>query len=83
MSGLEQDQAKRPAKEQPWKAVWPAEGKSSPGDQMFGFKKGEVMVFDGNAGSFFPRGEWELEQESSRPQEGSKDPKHQCNVFAS
>lgn len=30
---------------------------------MFGFKKGEVMVFDGNAGNFFARDAWTIEQE--------------------
>ena len=53
------------AKEQPWKAVWPVQRKTGPETQVYGFKKGEVMVFDGNAGNFFARGDWELEQESS------------------
>ncbi len=53
------------ARTQPWKAVWPAEKKVGPETQVFGFKKGEVMVFDGNAGNFFPHGDWALEQESS------------------
>lgn len=49
---------------QPWKAIWPAPRESQPQAQIFGFKKGEVMVFDGNAGNFFARDGWVIEQES-------------------
>jgi len=48
------------AKRQPWKAVWPAPRESQSQANMFGFKKGEVMVFDGNAGNFFAREQWEV-----------------------
>ncbi|KAL1638135.1 hypothetical protein SLS58_008972 [Diplodia intermedia] len=53
-------------KKQPWKAVWPAP-RDQPRSQanVFGFKKGELMVFDGNAGNFFARDKWTIEQESS------------------
>jgi hypothetical protein len=53
-------------KRQPWKAIWPAPRESQPQAQIFGFKKGEVMVFDGNAGNFFARDGWTVEQESSK-----------------
>ena len=53
-------------KKQPWRAVWPAPRESQPQAQIFGFKKGETMVFDGNAGNFFARDGWTIEQESSR-----------------
>lgn len=52
-------------KRQPWRAVWPAQRESQPQAQIYGFKKGEIMVFDGNAGNFFTRDGWEVEQESS------------------
>jgi len=52
-------------KHQPWKSIWPAPRESQPQAQIFGFKKGEVMVFDGNAGNFFARSGWTVEQESS------------------
>lgn len=51
-------------KKQPWRAVWPAPRESQPQAQIYGFKKGEVMVFDGNAGNFFARDGWKMEQES-------------------
>jgi hypothetical protein len=50
---------------QPWKVLWPVPRESQPKAQIFGFKKGEVMVFDGNAGNFFARDGWAIEQESS------------------
>ena len=53
-------------KRQPWKTVWPAPAEASDKSRGFGFKPGQVMVFDGNAGNFFPHGEWKLEQESSK-----------------
>jgi hypothetical protein len=53
-------------KRQPWKAIWPAPRESQPQAQIFGFKKGEVMVFDGNAGNFFARDGWTVEQESGK-----------------
>jgi hypothetical protein len=53
------------SKRQPWRAVWPAPRVSQPQAQIYGFKKGETMVFDGNAGNFFARDGWVLEQESS------------------
>lgn len=56
------------AKEQPWKAIWPAPRESQPQAQIFGFKKGEIMVFDGNAGNFFARESWSVEQESDKKQ---------------
>jgi len=52
-------------KAQPWKAVWPAPAEMSDKTRGFGFKRGELMVFDGNAGNFFPHGDWTLEQQSS------------------
>jgi len=54
------------AKQQPWKTIWPAPAEASDKTRGFGFKPGELMVFDGNAGNFFPHGEWKLEQESSK-----------------
>ena len=54
------------AKHQPWRAVWPAPRESQPQAQIFGFKRGETMVFDGNAGNFFARDGWTVEQESDR-----------------
>ncbi|OJD30643.1 uncharacterized protein BKCO1_5800013 [Diplodia corticola] len=59
----------RPAatgKRQPWKAVWPAPREPQSQANLFGFKKGEMMVFDGNAGNFFARDKWTIEQESSQ-----------------
>lgn len=53
-------------KAQPWRAIWPAPRESQPQAQIFGFKKGEVMVFDGNAGNFFAREGWTVEQECQR-----------------
>ena len=53
-------------KRQPWRAVWPAPRASQPQAQIFGFKKGETMVFDGNAGNFFARDGWRVEQESDK-----------------
>jgi hypothetical protein len=61
---MEQSPQKGTAKSQPWKAIWPAPRESQPQAQIFGFKKGEIMVFDGNAGNFFVRDGWVLEQES-------------------
>lgn len=52
-------------KRQPWRAVWPAPRESQPQAQIYGFKKGETMVFDGNAGNFFARNGWVVEQESN------------------
>jgi len=63
---MEQSTQKGTAKSQPWKAIWPAPRESQPQAQIFGFKKGEVMVFDGNAGNFFVRDGWVLEQESAK-----------------
>jgi hypothetical protein len=51
-------------KGQPWRAVWPSPRESQPQAQIFGFKKGETMVFDGNAGNFFARSGWTVEQKS-------------------
>jgi hypothetical protein len=53
-------------KNQPWRAIWPAPRESQPQAQIFGFKKGEVMVFDGNAGNFFARDGWKVEQTSDQ-----------------
>ena len=53
-----------PQKKQPWKAVWPAERESQPQAQIFGFEKGERMVFDGNAGNFFVRDGWVVEADA-------------------
>lgn len=47
-------------KRQPWKAVWPAPREPQSQANMFGFEKGEIMVFDGNAGNFFARDKWEV-----------------------
>lgn len=63
---MEQSTQKETAKNQPWKAIWPAPRESQPQAQIFGFKKGEIMVFDGNAGNFFVRDGWVLEQESAK-----------------
>jgi len=54
------------SKAQPWKTIWPAPRQSQPRAQIFGFKKGETMVFDGNAGNFFARDGWTIEQKSDR-----------------
>ena len=54
------------AKRQPWRPIWPAPRESQPQAQIFGFKKGEVMVFDGNAGNFFAKEGWKVEQESDK-----------------
>lgn len=53
------------SKTQPWRSIWPAPRESQPQAQIFGFKKGEVMVFDGNAGNFFAKEGWKVEQESN------------------
>ncbi|KAL6715523.1 hypothetical protein ACLMJK_006484 [Lecanora helva] len=53
-------------KAQPWRAVWPAPRESQSQAQIFGFKRGEIMVFDGNAGNFFPKKGWTVEQECQR-----------------
>lgn len=47
-------------KSQPWRAVWPAPREPESQSNRFGFKKGEVMIFDGNAGNFFARDKWEV-----------------------
>lgn len=52
-------------KRQPWKAIWPAPREPASQTNLFGFAKGEEMVFDGNAGNFFARSEWSTEAESS------------------
>lgn len=44
---------------QPWKTIWPASRDAVHLINVFGFKKGEMMVFDGNAGNFFARNHWE------------------------
>lgn len=56
------------AKRQPWKSVWPAPREPESQANMFGFKKGEVMVFDGNAGNFFARDKWEVSRRLSLSQ---------------
>jgi hypothetical protein len=56
---------------QPWRAVWPAPRESQPQAQIYGFKKGETMVFDGNAGNFFARDGWTLEQQSDTSEKGA------------
>jgi hypothetical protein len=56
--------ATSPEKSQPWKAIWPAPRESQPQAQIYGFQKGEVMVFDGNAGNFFAKQGWKIEQKS-------------------
>lgn len=53
-------------KHQPWRAVWPSPRESNPQAQIYGFKRGEIMVFDGNAGSFFTKDGWKVEQESGK-----------------
>lgn len=53
----------RKAKRQPWQAVWPAPREPASQANIFGFEKGEVMIFDGNAGNFFARDAWTIEQE--------------------
>jgi hypothetical protein len=52
-------------KRQPWRNVWPAPRESQPQAQIYGFAKGETMVFDGNAGNFFARDGWTVEQQST------------------
>ncbi|KAJ4415700.1 hypothetical protein N0V82_007193 [Gnomoniopsis sp. IMI 355080] len=66
----------RTAKRQPWQAVWPAPREPVSQANIFGFKKGEVMVFDGNAGNFFARDAWVIEQEvhNSTKQEANTAP---------
>lgn len=53
----------RKAKQQLWRAIWPAPREPASQANIFGFKKGEVMVFDGNAGNLFARDAWTIEQE--------------------
>jgi hypothetical protein len=69
------EQTEKPVavKAQPWKAIWPAPRESQPQAQIFGFKKGETMVFDGNAGNFFVRDGWVLEQESAKALKAAQD----------
>jgi hypothetical protein len=52
-------------KRQPWKAVWPAPRAPTSQLNLFGFEKGEEMVFDGNAGNFFVKSAWCIEAETS------------------
>jgi len=75
MTSSTEQSAEKPAavKAQPWKAIWPAPRESQPQAQIFGFKKGEVMVFDGNAGNFFVRDGWVLEQESAKASKAAHD----------
>lgn len=47
-------------KRQPWKAIWPAPREPQSQANVFGFKKGEMMVLDGNAGNFFAKERWEV-----------------------
>jgi hypothetical protein len=54
------------SKRQPWRSLWPVSRKPQPRAQIYGFKKGETMVVDGNAGNFFARDGWKIEQESSK-----------------
>lgn len=63
--GAQTSSTKPQDKTQPWRSIWPAPRESQPQAQIFGFKKGEVMVFDGNAGNFFAKEGWKVEQESS------------------
>ena len=52
---------------QAWRALaWPVQRPTQPQAQIYGFKKGETMVFDGNAGNFFARSGWEVEGESDK-----------------
>ena len=51
-------------KRQPWREIWPAPREPQQQAQIYGFVKGEIMVFDGNAGNFFARDGWSVEQES-------------------
>jgi hypothetical protein len=48
------------SKRQPWKAHWPAPREPQSQANIFGFKKGETMVFDGNAGNFFTKEKWQV-----------------------
>jgi len=57
--------APKSTRAQPWRSIWPAPVERQDSFRGLGFKKGEIIVADGNAGSFFPHGEWEVEQESS------------------
>ncbi|RMZ90263.1 hypothetical protein DV736_g2530, partial [Chaetothyriales sp. CBS 134916] len=52
-------------KAQPWRSIWPVERPSQPQAQIYGFKKGETMVFDGNAGNFFVKDAWKIENASN------------------
>jgi hypothetical protein len=49
---------------QPWRDIWPAPREPQQQAQIYGFPKGEIMVFDGNAGNLFVRDRWIVEQES-------------------
>jgi len=59
------------SKRQPWREVWPAPRAPQQQAQIYGFAKGEVMVFDGNAGNFFARDGWTVEQESDTQGKGT------------
>jgi hypothetical protein len=52
------------SKRQPWRDIWPAPREPQQQAQIYGFAKGEIMVFDGNAGNFFARDGWSVEQAS-------------------
>ena len=55
------------SKNQPWRTLaWPVERPTQRQAQIYGFKKGETMVFDGNAGNFFARSGWKVEGESGK-----------------
>jgi hypothetical protein len=54
-------------KRQPWRDIWPAPREPQQQAQIYGFAKGETMIFDGNAGNFFAKDGWTVEQESGTP----------------
>jgi hypothetical protein len=57
------------SKRQPWRDIWPAPREPQQQAQIYGFAKGEIMVFDGNAGNFFAKDGWSVEQESDTQSE--------------
>jgi hypothetical protein len=56
--------ASKESKRQPWREIWPAPRQPQQQAQIYGFAKGETMVFDGNAGNFFAKDGWSVVQES-------------------
>lgn len=63
-------------KKQPWKQQWPPTSESKTEklqcddkngkERVFGFKKGDYMVFEGNIGNFIPRDRWNVEYDAAK-----------------